>query len=89
MSECCSDKLDGAQTNTPIAVALMTAICPRGPRSERHFSYRAGIWDVCSLHTKICFKEILHRDPGALIGLLVIRRGRRTILRHQPICEGV
>ena len=34
---------------------------PTGPRSERHFSYRAvpddAIWDVCSLHTKISLKK--------------------------------
>jgi len=38
---------------------------------------------------KNLLEEILHGDPGPLIGLLVINGWRRAVFRHEPVGEGV
>ncbi len=47
---------------------------------------------VCSrrpVSRKNLLKEILHGDPGTLIGLLVVGGRRRAVFRHEPVGEGV
>ena len=72
-----------------------TARQKRGAISWTFRRAAASIHGTASVRTvrtnrRSCFlKEILHGDPGPLIGLLVIGGWRRAVFRHEPVGEGV